>query len=76
MSPGYSAKVTLTLIVDGVSYVLSHVGPSKVLVRRELVEPVPPCNADLIITVDDRRKVHRIFLPFGTRANERSVPYF
>ena len=71
----YSANVVLTLIVGGVSFALSHVGPNKLVVRDEC-DAIPPCNAKLVIRVDNRRKTKRIFLPQGIPGPNQPVIFW
>jgi hypothetical protein len=60
----YSAEVDLSLVVNGVSLNLSHVGPNEIIVRDEC-EPISSGDAKLYIRVDDSRAVRRVFLPHG-----------
>ncbi len=71
----YSANVVLTLIVGGVSYALSHVGPNELIVRDECAT-IPQCNAKLIIRVDNRRKTKRVFLPHGISGPNKPVMFW
>ncbi len=59
-----SAKVVLTLVVDGQRLSLSHVGPNEVIVRDEC-EAIPSGDATLLIQVDESRKKRSVFLPHG-----------
>ncbi|MBL9123945.1 MAG: hypothetical protein JNG90_09965 [Planctomycetaceae bacterium] len=61
---GYSAKVALTLIVGGEKLSLSHIGPSGLVVRDDC-EAIGPCDATLVIQVDDSTQQSRIFLHDG-----------
>jgi hypothetical protein len=60
----YSANVVLTLIVGGLSFALSHVGPNEIVVRDDC-DPIPPGDAKLVIRVDRLQKSRDIFLPHG-----------
>jgi hypothetical protein len=60
----YSAKVALTLVVDGVELALSHVGPSGLVVR-DACEPRPECQAKLRIAVGDSTRTRSVYLPHG-----------
>ena len=71
---GYSARVALTLVVDGVQLALSHVGPSTVVIRDEC-EPSPPCNAELIIQVEDSVQTSTVFLMNGISGPREPVEY-
>lgn len=71
---GYSAKVCLTLKVGGRDILLSHVGPNEVSVR-ELVNDLPPSNAELLIQVDDSRHSLEVYLPQGISSNSYEVAY-
>ena len=72
---GYSAKVSLSLIVEGRTVPLSHVGPNEVSVR-SLCEAVPPSNAQIVIDVDDSSKTLDVFLPNGILSDSYNVAYF
>jgi hypothetical protein len=71
---GYSAKVALTLKVGERELALSHVGPKEVSVR-ELVDEIPPSNAQLIIQVDDSSDVMNVYLPNGVASDSLDVVY-
>ena len=71
---GYSAKVSLSLVVDGLELQLSHVGPKDVIIRSEC-HPIPPTDAKLIIKVDDSTIVDDVFLPFGIKGARDRVVY-
>jgi hypothetical protein len=70
---GYSAEVSLRLIVNGKALVLSQVGPSDVVVRAPCDTIADSCNAELVITVDGNIKTRQVFLPHGVQAG--LVPY-
>lgn len=61
---GYSSKVDLSLIVGDTELSLSHVGRSGVIVC-EPCEPIAPCNAEIVVKVDDAVSVKKVFLPQG-----------
>ena len=71
---GYSPKVALALMVGGRELALSHVGPRDVTVR-EACEPIPPSDAELLITVDDETESYKIFLPHGIPSAPQKVAY-
>jgi hypothetical protein len=71
----YSANVVLTLIVGGLSFALSHVGPNVIVVRDDC-DSIPPGNARLIIRIDRLKKSRDIFLPFGVPGPNQLVKYF
>lgn len=71
----YSSKVVLQLIVAGRTLSLSHVGPSGLVVRGDC-EPMPACDADLVISVDESVTVQRIFLPHGIPGPSEPFAYF
>ena len=71
-SDGYSAQVSLMLLVNGMSLALSHVEPSEIRVRDSCVAIVDGCNAQLVITVNGRSESKSIFLPSGIRSGERA----
>ena len=71
----YSANVVLTLVAGGVSYALSHVGPTEFVVRDEC-EPIPAGNASIVIRVDNKRKTKRVYLPHGVPGPNQPVKFF
>jgi hypothetical protein len=71
---GYSADVSLSLIVAGKVLPLSHVGPAEVSVR-QLSQRVEPCNARIVIQVDDRSKILDVYLPNGISGDSYDVAY-
>ena len=70
----YSPKVALTLLVRGHRLALSHVGPDDVTVR-EACDPIPPTDAELVITVDDESEIYKVFLPDGIPRAPQKVAY-
>ena len=60
---GYSAEVQLRLVVAGDEYSLSEIGPDGITLRTPL--SLAPCEADVVMDVDDHRKVWRVWLPDG-----------
>lgn len=70
----HSSKVALTLIIDDRELALSHVDPAEVTVR-DTCPPIGPCEAQLIITVDDEQESTQVFLPHGISCAGQSTPY-
>jgi len=71
---GYSPTVALALVVNGSKLALSHVGPNDVTVR-EACHPIPPTDAELLITVDDETEAYRVFLPNGIPSAPQKIAY-
>jgi hypothetical protein len=71
----YSANVVLTLITGGVSYALSHLGPSEFVVRDEC-SAIPAGDASIVIRVDNKRKTKRVYLPDGVPGPNQPVKFF
>jgi hypothetical protein len=42
---------------------------------RDRCEPIPPTDAELVITVDDESETYSIFLPNGIPAAPQKVAY-
>ncbi|MCE9554984.1 MAG: hypothetical protein K8T91_16640 [Planctomycetes bacterium] len=61
---GYSSKVDLSLIIGDKELSLSHVGRSGVIVC-EPCEPIPPCDAKIVVKIDDAVSIKNVFLPQG-----------
>jgi hypothetical protein len=72
---GYSARVSLALVVDGKTIPLSHVGPNVVSVRGT-VEAIPPTRARIVINIDESSKALDVFLPNGISSASYDVAYF
>jgi hypothetical protein len=53
---------------------LSAVGPTDVRVR-DACEPIPPTNAELIISIDDEVESYGIYLPHGIPNAPQTVSY-
>jgi hypothetical protein len=75
VTSSYSANVVLTLIVGGISFALSHMGPDAFVVRDEC-EPIPAGNARIIIKVDKKKRIKRVFLPNGVPGPNQPVKFF
>jgi hypothetical protein len=71
---GFSPKVALALLVNGRELALSHVGPDEVTVR-DSCEPIPPSDAELLISVNDETESYRVFLPQGIPSAPQKVTY-
>ncbi len=67
----HSADVRLTLRVNGNDYALAKVGPNRVFLRTAV--SLPPCDAELIISVDGRISSRQISLPHGASTDSQSV---
>lgn len=72
---GYSAKVSLRLVVDNTTLQLSHVEPNGLVVMGEC-EQIPECNGDLIIKIGERETKSAVYLPQGISGPRELVPYF
>lgn len=53
----------MRLVVAGDEYSLSEIGPDGITLRNPL--SLAPCEADVVMDVDDHRKVWRVWLPDG-----------
>jgi hypothetical protein len=69
---GHSARVTLSLLVNGVRYSLRQVCPEEVYLS-EFVAAVPPSDALIEIGIDGEQKMLDVFLPDGI--SESRVAY-
>ncbi len=67
----HSARVTLKLIVDSATYELAQVGPELLI----FVNPtsLPPCEGEILMTIDGRVYRQKISLPDGCDLNARIV---
>lgn len=71
---GYSSKVALTLLIDGVELALSQVG-SRQFVVRDKCEPRPAGDAEIVIDVNNSSERYKIFLPNGLPGPDQLVEY-
>jgi len=70
-STGYSAYVRLQLVLGDRTLELSSIGPDGISLR----EPaeLPPCEAEVVMNVDDFEHRWPVYLPDGISANSREV---
>ena len=71
---GYSSKVALTLLIDGMKLALSHVG-SRNFVVRDPCEPRPAGDAEIVIEINDSAERYNVFLPHGLPGPREMVEY-
>lgn len=71
---GYSSKVTLTLLIDGMELALAQVGSSRFIVRDQC-QPLPPCDAEIVIEVNGSAERYKVFLPGGLPGPDQWVEY-
>lgn len=67
----YSAKVDLKLIVGSQTYQLGQVGPDRLIFREAL--SLPPCEGEVVMTIDDDEQRWKVSLPNGSSANSPVV---
>jgi hypothetical protein len=70
-SPGYSADVRLTLVLNGRRLPLSQAGPDDVILREPAVVPAGP--AEVVAVIDGHERRWRVRLA-GTNGPARVVP--
>jgi len=68
---GFSAQVRLELIVGDRTCDLAEIGPDSVYLRNPI--SLPPAEADVIMHVDGKRRVWRVYLPDGIREGDKLV---
>ena len=71
---GYSSNVRLTLRINGSELALSHVGSQRIVVR-DLCEPLPASEAEIVIEVNDSAERFKVFLPHGLPGPGQMVEY-
>lgn len=71
----HSSNVVLRMLVDGVEFVLSHVG-SRYVILRECQSDIPPTNATLLVNVDGSTNEREVYLPHGIQSGKTRVSYF
>ena len=69
---GHSAEVEMRLLLNGSCFSISHMGPDFV----RLGEPAqhPPCEAEIVLTIDGNEERWRVYLPEGLRLDHGRVP--
>ena len=67
----YSAKVDLKLIIGDQTYQLGQVGPDRLIFRQAL--SLPPCEGEVVMTIDDEIQRWRVTLPNGSSSLSRIV---
>ncbi len=60
---GHSATVRLELNVGDQVFELAEIGPDTVFLRNPI--SLPPCEAEIVMHIDGRRRVWRVDLPDG-----------
>ena len=71
-SNSYSADVQLHLLWDGGRVELAQIGPSFILADRP--QDIPPCDAVILMHVDDSQRRWHVRLPFGmSKSNSRTA---
>jgi hypothetical protein len=70
-STGYSSNVTARLLVAGKVYEVWKAGPDSIFLRTPV--DLPPCDGEVVITVDGCEARHRVHLPGGASVAERRV---
>jgi hypothetical protein len=69
-----SLNLACRLLVNGVSVRVGQICRGALVLDSEV--DLPPSEAELIVQVDGKRKVHRIFLPHGIQRNVESTPFY
>ena len=68
---GHSAQVNIDLLIDGASVPVAQLGPDFLLLDAPFEHP--PCNARLILQVDQSERQWGIYLSKGISAAESRV---
>lgn len=71
---GYSANVAITLLVQGVTLAVSHVGPSGLIIQ-DHCDQIGSCNGELVITVNKSERKYHVFMPHGIPGPGKLVSY-
>ncbi len=69
----YSSAVKLTLVVGADSMELSETGPDSIIVR--CPRRISPCEAELVIQIDDHVQRQPVYLPVGIDERSPVVQY-
>ena len=67
----HSARVEMLLIVQGKPISVSQMGPDFLFIERAAEHP--PCDATLVLQVDDSERAWTVRLPDGISANSNRV---
>ena len=67
----FSSELDIQMIVSGHALSVSQIGPE--LLTLETAVALPPCEADVVLTVDGQSSRWTVRLPEGASANSRQV---
>ena len=67
----HSAKVEMRLIINGMSIDITHMGRDFILLQTPAEQP--PCEASILLKVDDCESQWRVRLPEGISKNSNRV---
>jgi hypothetical protein len=69
---GHSAEVRIRLLLNGRSISVAQLGPDFIILRE--AESLPPCDAEMSLTIDGDEERWSIRLPEGLRTESKRVP--
>jgi hypothetical protein len=72
---GYSAKVAITLSVQGLTLAVSHVGPSGLIVQ-DPCQPMGTCDGELVVKVNESERKYHVCMPHGIPGPGELISYF
>lgn len=72
---GYSARVRLSLMVEGLRLSLAQVMPGLVILR-EPCDPIPASDGQIVISVDGNEETMDAFFPHGVGGSELKAIYY
>ena len=68
----HSARVEMQLLVNGASLSVTHMGPDFLFIESPCNHP--PCDATLVLEVDQSKRRWNVYLPNGISAESKRVP--
>ena len=71
LRPHYSSDLSLTLLAEGQEIAVAKLGPGYVVLSKGV--ELPPCEARIVMTVDDRTHFWPVRLPEGSVPFEETV---
>jgi len=69
---GHSAIVRMQLLFNAIAIPIAQMGPDYIIIKAACDHP--PCDASIVLKVDDNERRWNVHLPDGISARSRRVP--
>ena len=69
---GHSAEVRMHLVLNGSTFLISHMGPDYVRLRESA--EIAPCDAQIVLVIDGHESRWQVHLPEGLRPGQERIP--